>query len=126
MPIYGMALPDIQADHGMMTGMAITGQPERLADREFGPTSELFSLGATLFAAVEAYRPSTGARRSPRSLPLSKTGRHRCCAPGRCARSWKDSSLLAKDPERRLSADHARAGLHDIQCEHGIGTSPDS
>src|SRR6266567_2426647 len=28
MPIYGMALPDIQADHAMLTGMARTGRPK--------------------------------------------------------------------------------------------------
>src|SRR6266702_3030679 len=28
MPIYGMALPDIHADHGMLTGMARTGRPK--------------------------------------------------------------------------------------------------
>src|SRR6266702_7769690 len=28
MPIYGMALPGIQADHGMLTGMARTGRPK--------------------------------------------------------------------------------------------------
>src|SRR6266699_3570975 len=37
MPIYGMALPGIQADHGMLTGMARTGRPKAeltLSDNE--------------------------------------------------------------------------------------------
>jgi hypothetical protein len=42
--------------------------------------------------------------------------------PGRCAPSSK--GLLAKEPERRLSADRARAALQDGQCDRRCSLEP--
>ena len=91
------AIDDAAPAAGRFPGTPAYVSPERLDGGDTGPACVLFSLGATLFTAVEAGRPSTGARCSPRS-PLSWwTGRPRSGAQVRCARSSKVCSPRTPD-----------------------------
>jgi serine/threonine protein kinase len=102
---------------GTFAGSPPYVSPERLGGGEFGPASDLFSLGATLFAAVEG-RPPFDRGSMPATLaaiaedapaPFLRAGPLRPVIEG----------LLAKNPERRLSADQARAALRDIAAPWG-------
>lgn len=86
--------------------------PERVDGGEFGPAADLFSLGATLFAAVEGTPPferasvhaTFSAVVEDAPAPLLLAGPLRPVIEG----------LLAKDPGRRLTAVQARAALRDM------------
>jgi eukaryotic-like serine/threonine-protein kinase len=87
--------------------------PERLDGSDSGPASDLFSLGATLFAAVEGRPPvdrgsllaTLTAVPLDGSAPFLRAGPLRPVIEG----------LLAKDPGRRLNAGQARAALRAIR-----------
>jgi serine/threonine protein kinase len=80
---------------------------------EFGPASDLFSLGATLFAAAEGRSPFD--RGTPSATfnaivedapaPFLRAGPLRPTIEG----------LLAKNPARRLTTGQTRAALRDTQ-----------
>ena len=86
--------------------------PERINAGEVGPASDLFSLGATLFAAVEGVPPfrrgsifeTIAAVLEDEPGPFVLAGALRPVIEG----------LLAKQPERRLSAEAARDALEAI------------
>jgi serine/threonine protein kinase len=106
---------------GELAGSPAYISPEQLLRGEVGPASDLFSLGATLFAAVENRAPfdkgelfatlTSVVEDAP--APFRHAGRLRPVIEG----------LLAKEPERRLSADQARAALQDIQRERPMLTT---
>jgi serine/threonine protein kinase len=87
--------------------------PERYRGETPKPASDLFSLGATLFTAVEGRPPfdrgdllaTLTAVAEDAPAPFLRAGRLRPVIEG----------LLAKDPQRRLNADQARAALRAIQ-----------
>jgi serine/threonine protein kinase len=94
---------------GTFSGSPAYIAPERLDGDEVGPAADLFSLGATLFAAVEGVAPfdrgsvrdtfiavAAGAR-----APFRRAGRLRPVIEG----------LLARDPDRRPGVDETRAAL---------------
>jgi serine/threonine protein kinase len=88
--------------------------PELVRGSVAGPESDLFSLGATLFAAVEGCAPFRGGSifdtlagvLEDAPGPFRRAGRLRPVIDG----------LLVKEPERRLSLDAARAALEAIQA----------
>jgi serine/threonine protein kinase len=90
--------------------------PERLDGGNSGPACDLFSLGATLFTAVEGRPPfdrgsllaTLTAVLVDRPAPFLRAGPLRPVIEG----------LLANDPGQRLSAGHARAALRAIGREH--------
>jgi serine/threonine protein kinase len=96
-------------------GSPAYASPERLRGDEAGPASDLFSLGATLFTAVEGKPPFdkgdlfttlTAVAVDP-PAPFRRAGPLRPVIEG----------LLAKEPHRRLNAGQARAALRTIQRE---------
>ena len=90
--------------------------PERLDGGDSGPACDLFSLGATLFTAVEGRPPfdrgsllaTLTAVLVDGPAPFLRAGPLRPVIEG----------LLTKDPRLRLSAGQARAALLAIQREH--------
>jgi serine/threonine protein kinase len=97
---------------GLLVGSPAYISPEQFQCGEVGPASDLFSLGATLFAAVEGRAPfdkgdlfaTLTAVVVDEPGPFRRAGRLRPVIEG----------LLAKEPERRLSADQARAALRAV------------
>jgi serine/threonine protein kinase len=100
---------------GTFSGSPAYIAPERLDGDEVGPAADLFSLGATLFAAVEGVAPfdrgsvrdtfiavATGER-----APFRRAGRLRPVIEG----------LLARDPGRRPGVEETRAALRDMVRE---------
>ena len=95
--------------------------PERVHGADLGPASDFFSLGATLYAAVEGRSPFgkgcpvatlTAVVTDP-PAPLLRAGPLGPVIEG----------LLAKDPGRRLGPDQARGALRAIQ-RHGASRRP--
>jgi serine/threonine protein kinase len=98
---------------GLLAGSPAYISPEQFHSGQVGPASDLFSLGATLFAAVEGRAPfdrgdlfaTLTAVVVDEPGPFRRAGRLRPIIEG----------LLVKDPERRLSVDRARADLRAVQ-----------
>jgi serine/threonine protein kinase len=98
---------------GLLVGSPAYISPEQFRCGEIGRESDLFSLGATLFAAVEG------------SAPFDKGDLFATLAavvvdaPGPFRRAGLlrpvIERLLVKEPDQRLSADQARAALRDLQ-----------
>jgi serine/threonine protein kinase len=105
------AIDDALSMTDTLAGSPAYVAPERVDSGEFGPASDLFSLGATLFAAVEGTPPF-----DRDSVPAIFTAVvEDAPAPFRHAGPLRPviEGLLAKDPDRRLSADQARAALSE-------------
>jgi serine/threonine protein kinase len=115
---FGIActIDDASPAAGTFPGTPAYVSPERLDGGESGPACDLFSLGATLFTAVEGRPPfdrgsllaTLTAVLVDGPAPFLHAGPLRPVIEG----------LLAKDPGRRLSAGQARAALLAIQREY--------
>ena len=100
---------------GLLAGSPAYISPEQFNCGQVGPASDLFSLGATLFAAVEGSAPfdkgdvfaTLTAVVVDAPGPFRRAGLLRPVIEG----------LLVKEPEQRLSADLARAALRAVQRE---------
>jgi serine/threonine protein kinase len=94
---------------GLLAGSPAYISPEQFSGGEAGPRSDLFSLGSTLFAAVEGRAPfdkgdlfaTLTAVVVDAPGPFRRAGVLRPVIEG----------LLVKDPDQRFSADQARAAL---------------
>ncbi|MFF7989960.1 serine/threonine-protein kinase [Kitasatospora xanthocidica] len=93
--------------------------PERAQGERPGPASDLWGLGATLYAAVEGQSPFR--RDSPITTlaavvdePLPESRRAGPLGPVLAA-------LMAKDPAERPTADEAALMLAEVQAGHTIG-----
>ncbi|MDX6250277.1 MAG: eukaryotic-like serine/threonine-protein kinase [Kribbellaceae bacterium] len=107
--IASTAGDDATVADGEFAGSPAYVSPERVRSDEAGPASDLFSLGATLFAAVEGrvafdkgslFDTLTAVLHDP-PAPFLRAGPLGPVIEG----------LLAKVPERRLSAEAARTAL---------------
>jgi serine/threonine protein kinase len=116
------AIDDATSSIDTFAGSPAYVSPERLARGDFGPASDLFSLGATLFTAAEGRPPfergslleTLAAVAEEPPEPFLRAGPLRPVIEG----------LLAKDPQRRLRVDQARVALRDIECEQRVDASP--
>ncbi len=112
---FGIALSTGDASltsSGLLLGSPAYIAPERAQGRAAGPASDLWSLGATLFTAVEG-RPPYDQGDALLTVTAVVTGEH-----GPFARAGRLApvldGLLAKDPERRLTAQQATALLQEV------------
>jgi serine/threonine protein kinase len=121
---FGIAcmIDDAAAATDTFAGSPAYIAPERLGGGAAGPASDLFSLGATLFAAVEGRPPFDGD--TPRATFTAIVDDAR--APFRRAGTLRPviEGLLAKDPDRRLNIDQTRALLRGTPTHHAQHCSP--
>jgi eukaryotic-like serine/threonine-protein kinase len=97
---------------GLILGSPSYIAPERCRGQSPGPASDLWSLGATLFTAVEG-RPAYDGGDPLATVTAVVTGEH---APFTAAGPLQPviEGLLARDPEERLDAAGARAQLSAV------------
>ncbi|MFE5768458.1 protein kinase [Streptomyces sp. NPDC056485] len=104
---------------GQLVGSLDYLPPERAQGREPGPASDIWSLGMTLYAAVEGVSPF---RRTSVWSTLAAIVAEPLPAPRRAGPLGPVLlALMAKAPESRPTADQARAMLEAVA---GSGTAP--
>jgi serine/threonine protein kinase len=86
------AIDDATTTTATFAGSPAYVAPERVDSAEFGPASDMFSLGATLFAAVEGVPPFYRNSVHATFTAVVEDPRRHSGAPARCARSSKGSS----------------------------------
>jgi tRNA A-37 threonylcarbamoyl transferase component Bud32 len=107
---------------GMIIGSPAFMAPERVEGREAMPASDLWSLGATLFFAVEGSvafeRPTTAATLHAIMTEVPYLTR------GQGPLASAIMGLLISSPEARISADQARVLLGVAKTANGRATPP--
>ena len=115
---FGIAAPvgDASAHRGVIVGSPAYTAPELVHGGKAEPASDLFSLGATLYAAAEGRSPF-GKRCPAATLTAVVTDPP---APSRRAGPLGPliEGLLAKDPGRRLGYGQTRSALRAVQHQH--------
>ena len=97
----------------MLAGSPLYTAPERLRGGNPEPACDMFSLGATLFAAVEGKPPFSGSSLFSTVIAVVEGEAAPACTPVRCELSSKDCS--PRTPTDRLTGDQARTALVDLQ-----------
>ena len=97
---------------GMVLGSPHFISPERAIGAKFGPPSDLFSLGVTLYTAVEGRPPFD--RRDPFETMRAVVEEPPAPAVRAGALAGVLYGLLEKDPGRRWNVETARAVLRDL------------
>jgi Protein kinase domain len=111
---------------GQVVGSPPFMAPETIEDGQFGPASDLFSLGATLYTAVEGCQPFDEAS----AFSTLKAVRHETPAPALHAAFLAPviDGLLIKDPDLRLSLPQALSYLDAARSDLGatsrVSTQP--
>ena len=98
---------------GLLLGSPAYIAPERARGHAPGPPSDLWSLGATLFTAVEGRPPYDGGGDPLLTVTAVVTGEHE---PYVAAGPLEPvlEGLLERDPQQRLTAPQARAALRAV------------
>jgi serine/threonine protein kinase len=97
----------------MLAGSPLYTAPERLRGGKPEPASDMFSLGATLFTALEGKSPFSGRSLFEMTVAVVEGTPAPCVHAGRLGPVIE--GLLAKDPGDRLTGEQARRALLDIQ-----------
>ncbi|MFD9406561.1 serine/threonine-protein kinase [Streptomyces sp. NPDC059989] len=127
---FGIATMDASGDEAMAkltrSGEIIGSMdylpPERAQGQEPGPASDIWSLGMTLYAAVEGTSPF---RRTSVWSTLSAIVTEPLPEPQRAGPLAPVlRALMAKEPERRPTADRARAMLEQVAAGGVPGVAP--
>jgi eukaryotic-like serine/threonine-protein kinase len=98
--------------HGALIGSPSYMAPERVNGEEPRPPVDLWSLGATLYAAVEGRPPFN--RGEAMATLMSVVSEHPAPVVRAGPLEAVLSGLLTKDPARRSTAQEARARLQDV------------
>ena len=105
--------------NGTVSGSPAYMAPEQVQGGKAEPASDLFSLGATLYAAVEGRSPFG------KGCPVATLTAVVDAPPAPFRRAGPlgpvIEGLLAKDPGRRLDTDQARRALRAVQAEDREG-----
>jgi serine/threonine protein kinase len=103
---------------GLLAGSPAYISPEQFRCGEVRRESDLFSLGATLFAAVEGRAPFDKGDlfATLTAVVVDAPGPFRRAGPLRPI----IERLLVKEPDQRLTADQARAGLQALQAGRSL------
>jgi serine/threonine protein kinase len=108
---------------GEVTGSLAYLAPEALVEGRFGPPSDLYALGATLYTAVEGRPPFDPSEPGATVESVLSTRPE----PARCAGPLSEllDGLLEKDPARRMDAAHARRCLAGTPARPPQPVQPD-
>ncbi|GAB3851040.1 hypothetical protein GCM10029963_38170 [Micromonospora andamanensis] len=106
---------------GMVLGSPAYIAPERARDGTFGPEADLWSLGATLYAAVEGKSPYA----RPSAISTLAALATEPVPPARNAGPLKQvlAGLLRKDPQERITAESAERMLRRASGRRTRGIS---
>ncbi|GIJ25956.1 serine/threonine protein kinase [Micromonospora qiuiae] len=106
---------------GMVLGSPAYIAPERARDGTFGPEADLWSLGATLYAAVEGKSPYA----RPSAIATLAALATEPVPPARNAGPLKQvlAGLLRKDPQERITAESAERMLRKASGRRARGIS---
>ena len=108
---------------GLLLGSPAYIAPERARGQAPGPPSDLWSLGATLFTAVEGRPPYDEGGDPLRTVTAVVTGAHAPYVHAGALAPVLDG-LLEKDPAARLDAPAARAGLQRVVTAPAVAPDP--
>ncbi|WP_232665168.1 serine/threonine-protein kinase [Pseudonocardia sp. TRM90224] len=110
---------------GVLTGTPAYFAPETARTGETGPASDVYSLGATLYAATEGFPPFGDAGTNPLAL-LNRIATTDLPPPRNAGPlTALIQHLTARDPAMRPPAAQAQAVLHEIAMHlHHGGRSP--
>ena len=97
----------------MLAGSPLYTAPERLRGGNPEPACDMFSLGATLFAAVEGKPPFSGGSLLSTVIAVVEEEPAPCLHAGPLRAVIE--GLLTKNPKDRLTGDQARTALVDLQ-----------
>jgi len=109
---------------GLLVGSPAYMAPERARGNSLGPQSDLWSLGATLYTAVEGRPPFDKGAALATLAAVVEEPPQPCVAAGPLRPVLE--GLLEKDPARRLNAAEARRQLTELAAGASPGPVPDA
>ncbi len=108
---------------GLLLGSPSYIAPERARGQAPGPASDLWSLGATLFTAVEGRPPYDGGDPMT-TVTAVVTGEHEPYVAAGALEPVLEG-LLEREPERRMTVAQARAALSALAAQARVVAAPE-